>query len=159
MVLEIISSILVAKLILLWGRILDYGGSKTPNKKMTLMKYFLSVDYVLSLWFSRTTDKIIPGAAFLFLNKVAFMWASIFFLVTGILNTKMSIGLYVGILVLVGGAIMYGFQKKMEILVQEMNFDKTLKISKQEIIKKRLLGLFYFALSFATIFIVVLIFH
>lgn len=122
------------------------------------MKYFFSIDYVLSLWFSRSRDKIIPGTAFLFLNKVVFIWASIFFAVTGILGIHMHIGLYVGILVLVGGIIMYGFQKKLENLIRKMNFEKEDGL-KEGASKRRLLGILYFTLSFLMMFFAVSIFH
>lgn len=145
---------LAARLTLEWEGILDYGVNSGPNKNIN-MKYFLSIDYVLSSWFSRTPDKIIPGTAFLFLNKVAFIWASLFFAVTGIFEIKMNLGFYVGILVLGGGVIMYGLQKKLETLIQNLNFKKTLNIPKHKIIEKRLLGLFYLASSFAAIFVIV----
>lgn len=122
------------------------------------MKYFLSIDYVLSLWFSRTRDKIIPGTAFLFLNKVTFIWASIFFAVTGIFGIQMHVALYVGILVSIGAIIMYGFQKKLENLIRKMDFGKEHGL-KEGTCRMRLLGIFYFTLSFLMIFFAVSIFH
>jgi hypothetical protein len=116
------------------------------------------MDYALSLWFSPTIDKVIPGTAFLFLNKVVFVWASVFFSVTGILNLQMKIGFYVGILVSVGALIMYGFQKKMEVVIRAMSLEND-QITKRMIVWNRILGLFYFAASFLLIFLVVSIFH
>jgi len=123
------------------------------------MRYFLVIDYILSSWFSKTRDKIVPGTAFLFLNKVVFIWASIFFGFTGLFKIKIGVELYVGILVLVGAIIMYGFQNKLENFIRELAYEKKIKSSKQELLKGRLLGLLYFGSCFILIFITLLIFH
>lgn len=124
------------------------------------MYYFLRTDYILSSWFSKTRDKIIPGTAFLFLNKIVFIWASLFFAITGILKIAINIQVYVLILVLGGAIIMYGFQKRLEQIIQKCHFGDSLeKLPKQEMLKNRFLGIFYFVASFVVIFIIVLLVH
>lgn len=123
-----------------------------------VMYYFLNIDYALSSWFSKTRDKIIPGTAFLFLNKVVFLLMSFFLAATGLLKIDIRNKAYVVLVVLIAALIMYGLQSRLEKLVQNFDFEKTFsKCTQKEIIMKRILGIFYLALSFYMIFVVVLI--
>lgn len=125
-----------------------------------MIQNIIKVDYVLSAWFSKTSDKVIPGTAFLFLNKVVFLWTSIFFVVTGLLPIEISMKFYIGILVVGGVIIIYGFQKKTERYVESLDLKKKYsKLPKEKVKRNRLLGLVFFSGSFMLIFLMVVLFH
>ena len=62
-----------------------------------MIKNLIKVDYILSSWFSNTHNKLIPGTAFLFLNKVVFLWVSIFFFSTSFSQKEINIEIYVSV--------------------------------------------------------------
>jgi hypothetical protein len=134
----------------------DYGKKMIKN----MFKKVIKIDYTLSAWFSKTSDKVIPGTAFLFINKVVFIWASMFFFILGILPIEIGIHAYVAILVIVSAAIMYGFQNKVESYVQSLNLKKSYSDQGKDQIKKdRIIGLLIFWCSFFLIFLTVILFH
>ncbi|MEO7316223.1 MAG: hypothetical protein ABIW47_13630 [Ginsengibacter sp.] len=89
-----------------------------------MVHFFLKFDYVLSVWFSKTKDKIVPGTAFLFLNKVVFLWTVILILLSPLLHLTERIEIFVGIQIVGAALIMYGFQKSVEFIIQKGNFKR-----------------------------------
>lgn len=89
-----------------------------------MVHFFLKFDYVLSAWFSKTKDKIVPGTAFLFLNKVVFLWTVILILLSPLLHLRERIEIFVGIQIVGAALIMYGFQKSVEFIIQKGNFKR-----------------------------------
>ena len=119
-----------------------------------MVKYFLKFDYVLSVWFPKTKDKIVPGTAFLFLNKVVFLWAIILFLLSPILNLKEEIEVFVGIQIVGAALIMFGFQKPVELIIHKGNFKQEYKqLTKRKINQGKLLALGYLIIFFVLVFI------
>lgn len=130
------------------------------NILMQLLINALKIDYTLSKWFSKTTKRVIPGTAFLFLNKVAFLWISIFMTIMSILPVTLSTEVFVIIIVLGGAIIMYGLQKKVEQFIVNLNLPhKYSGYTKEKIRRYRMLGIFEFILCFLFIFIVIVIFY
>ena len=114
-----------------------------------MMNIILKLDYALSRWFSKTGDKIVPGTAFLFLNKVSFVWGMTLFVVAIPLGLNKSINLFVGTAVLGALIIMYVLQKPTEHYIERAGFHIAYKnLHKKRIALNRLLGLLLFILSF-----------
>lgn len=114
-----------------------------------MIKNILKWDYTLSRWFSKTSDKIVPGTAFLFLNKVSFFWTMLFFSIATPLGLSENISLFVGIAIIGALIAMYGFQKPIERYIERIDFRKKYsKFSKKEIAIYRLFGLLMMFISF-----------
>ena len=122
---------------------------------MQLIKYILRIDYSLSCWFSSTKKTIIPGTAFLFLTKVAFFVAAIYFIGLPLLPSKLQGKISIILLCGLTAVIMYGLQSKIESAVRNLNFSKEYsKSSKTEKILHRLYGLAIFIGCFVLMFII-----
>ncbi|MFP4504428.1 MAG: hypothetical protein ACLFOZ_06930 [Cyclobacteriaceae bacterium] len=114
-----------------------------------MINNILKWDYTLSRWFSKAGDKVIPGTAFLFLNKVSFFWAMVFFSIATPLGITENIELLVGIAIIGVLIAMYGFQKPMERYIERVGLQKKYsKFSRKEIAVYRFLGLLMMFLSF-----------
>lgn len=125
-----------------------------------MLQNIIKIDYTLSAWFSKTSDKVIPGTAFLFLNKVVFLWTSLIILLMSLLKSTFSIQIWVSIVVSGALLIMYGFQKKIEHYVKNLSLNKShSKQTKDQLRKDRILGLLLFCSSFFMIFLMVILFH
>lgn len=74
----------------------------------------LELDYAVAIWFSKTKDRVVPGAVFLFLNKLAFCSISAILVLYRIALSDLDVKVLVGIVVLVTSLIMYGLQKPLE---------------------------------------------
>ncbi len=112
---------------------------------MGLIKHILKIDYSLSAWFSSTKQTIIPGAAFLFLNKLALLVTAMYFIVLPLLPVKFNSVLSIGILCGSVLLIMYGLQSKIETAIKNLNYSKEYsKLSKKEKVLQRLYGLAIF---------------
>ena len=127
---------------------------ETLNKS-NIMNNILKIDYALSHWFSKTNDKIVPGTAFLFLNKVSFGWGIMFFILSIPLGLNKNINLFVGIAVLGVLVIMYGFQKPTERYIERTGFHVAYKnLPKKMIPLYRLIGILLMFLSFGLMLLV-----
>lgn len=125
-----------------------------------MINSILKTDYTLSKWFSKTEDRVVPGTVFLFLNKMVFVWTSVVLVIMSFLKDHLSTEIWV--LIVVSGAlmIMYGFQKRIENYVINLNLKKNYtKQLKNQIKKDRILGLLFFCCSFFMIFFMVILFH
>ena len=119
-----------------------------------MVHFFLKFDYALQVWLSKTKDKIVPGTAFLFLNKVVFLWTVILILLSPLLHLRERIEIFVGIQIVGAALIMYGFQKSVEFIIQKGNFKRENKqLSQRKINQGKLLALFYFILFFVLMFV------
>ncbi|WP_188462678.1 hypothetical protein [Marivirga lumbricoides] len=115
----------------------------------------LKIDYTLSRWFSKTNDKIVPGTAFLFLNKVSFVWGMILFILSTPVGLNNNITLFVGIAVLGAFMIMYGLQKPMERYIERKHFHLYYKnLPRRNKVLHRLIGLLSLFVSFGLMLLV-----
>jgi len=121
---------------------------------MKLLEAVLKYDYSLSHWFSSSNEKIVPGTAFLFLNKISFVFTALYFTILPLLPFKFSIGIAITLLCVLTLTIMYGLQKKVEKIVIKLNFSYEYSKLKNNIIYQRRL---YGALLFVTIFSLMII--
>lgn len=122
---------------------------------LKMINVILKIDYTLSRWFSKTSDKIVPGTAFLFLNKVSFVWGMILFILSIPLGLNNNIILFVGIAVLGALIIMYGLQKPMERYIEREGFHSYYKnLSKRNKVLHRLIGLLSLFISFGIMILV-----
>lgn len=120
-----------------------------------MVEYFLKLDYALSVWFSKSKDKIVPGAAFLFLNMAAFIWAVIFFLFLSLADVNLHVYIFIGTLVTGVLVIMYGLQKPIERIVRKGSYIKEYQtLSRNVIYRRRILAIFYLIMIFALMFLV-----
>jgi hypothetical protein len=125
-----------------------------------IMKEILKYNFYLSKWFAgKKQDKIIPGASFLFLNQVSFLFLAAFLFVVKLLPFTLSPKISTGVAMLVVLFVMYGLQKRVQTKVQENKYDKGYNVlTKREIYKKRLIALFLFVMPFILCFIVAILF-
>ena len=121
-----------------------------------IIKNMLRYNFYLSKWFAgKKQDKIIPGAAFLFLNQVIFLFLATFLVTDKFLPFTLSPEIFTGIAMLVVLFIMYGLQKRVEARVRENKYDKDFNtLTTKEIYKNRLIALLLFVLPFILCFIV-----
>lgn len=119
------------------------------------MESIIKIDYVLSRWFSKTDDKIVPGTAFLFLNQLSFCWGILYFILSITLELNKNINLFVGIPVLGVLIIMYGLQRPMENYVFKKNFHLGYNVlPRKSIVFYRVIGLLLMFLSFGLMLLI-----
>ncbi len=119
----------------------------------------LKIDYILSAWFSSTKQTIIPGAAFFFLNKVAFLFSALYCIVLPVLPFGVSLKISIVILCSLIALIMYGWQSKIEVAVRNLNYSKEYsKLGKKEKVLHRIYGLAIFIGCFILMFVVAVVF-
>lgn len=117
----------------------------------------MKFDYCLAVWFSKTKDKIIPGTAFLFLNKVTFVIVALVLYFVEFFSINISVFFLTVFSMTIVAIIMYGFQKRAEQFIRKSNLEKEyLKLSKSTIMSRRLLGLSFMFICYMLIFIVLL---
>ena len=127
---------------------------------MKILIHILKMDYTLSQWFSKSKDRVVPGTAFIFLNKLTFLWLSFYLIIMSAIKVKLDTNFFVGVVVIVGGFIMYGLQKRVERYIIKLELLQEYSgYSKKELRVKRLIGVFEFIFSFIFIFIVMIIFY
>lgn len=120
-----------------------------------MINNILKIDYTLSRWFSKTNDKIVPGTAFLFLNKLSFVWGMVLFILSIPMGLNNNIILFVGIVVLGALMIMYGLQKPMERYIEREGFHLYYKnLPKKNKVLHRLIGLLSLFISFGMMILV-----
>lgn len=125
------------------------------------MKEILKYDFYLSKWFAgKKQDKIIPGASFLFLNQVSFLFLATFLFVVKLLPFTLSPKISTGVAMLVVLFVMYGLQNRVQTKVQENKYDKGYNVlTKKEIYKNRLIAVLLFVMPFILCFIVAILFY
>lgn len=127
-----------------------------------MVKYLLKLDYVLSKWFAgkHKEDIVIPGTAFLFLNKVSFIVIIIVSAIIRVIGIYKRINLVVAIGVICTLIIMKGLQRSVERRVRKSKVEIAYKtMSKNQINQRRVLALLFLAISFyAMIVALILIF-
>ncbi len=122
---------------------------------MGLIKHILKIDYSLSAWFSSTKQTIIPGAAFLFLNKLALLVTAMYFIVLPLLPFQLDLRVAIGLLCGLVAVIMYGLQSNIEAAVRNLNYSKEYsKLSKKEKVLHRIYGLAIFIGCFILMFVI-----
>ncbi len=120
-----------------------------------LINSILKIDYNLSAWFSSTKHRIIPGAAFLFLNKLALLIAAAYFIVLPLLPFKFSSVIAIGMLCCLVLLIMYGLQSNIEAAVRNLNYSKEYsRLSNKEKVLHRVYGLVIFISCFILMFVI-----
>jgi hypothetical protein len=126
-----------------------------------IMKEILKYDFYLSKWFAgKKQDKIIPGASFLFLNQVSFLFLATFLFVVKLLPFTLSPKISTGVAMLVVLFVMYGLQNRVQTKVQENKYDKGYNVlTKREIYKNRLIAVLLFVMPFILCFIVAILFY
>lgn len=126
-----------------------------------IMKEILKYDFYLSKWFAgKKQDKIIPGASFLFLNQVSFLFLAAFLYVVKILPFTLSPKISTVVAMLVVLFLMYGLHKKVQAKVQENNYNEGYNfLTTKEIYKSRLIALLLFVMPFILCFIVAILFY
>lgn len=126
-----------------------------------IMKEILKYDFYLSKWFAgKKQDKIIPGASFLFLNQVSFLFLATFLFVVKLLPFTLSPKISTGVAMLVVLFVMYGLQNRVQTKVQENKYDKGYNVlTKKEIYKNRLIAVLLFVMPFILCFIVAILFY
>lgn len=125
-----------------------------------MVKYILRLDYTLSKWFAgkRKNEKVIPGTAFLFLNKVVFVGLIIVGVIirkVGDTNWVVAIG---AIFTLV---IMKGFQRRAESMIRRINMEVEYKsLNRNQIYQRRFMALLIFIICFYTMIVsLIMLFH
>ena len=109
----------------------------------------LKLDYSLAIWFSKTKDRVVKGTAFLFLNKLTFLWTFIYSFISKKVFFNQDVKVYIGVLIVGSIFIMYGLQKPIERIVIKGNYKKEYKsLLKSHINRRRVFGLLLFLLSF-----------
>ena len=126
---------------------------------MQILTYILKTDYILSQWFSKTKDKVVPGTAFIFLNKLAFFWLGLYLIVMSVTKIELNSTISASVVVTGGVLIMYGLQKSVEKYVIKLDLHQEYSnYTNKELRYKRMAGLFLFIFSLSFIFIVMIIF-
>ncbi len=115
----------------------------------------LKLDYGLSVWFSKTRKTIIPGTAFLFLNKVSFLLSALYFIILPILPFKLKAEVF---LTMLGGLIllvMYGLKGYFEARVIDLNYSKEYaQLNSTSKKLRRTVGLILFIGCFILMFVI-----
>lgn len=126
---------------------------------MRLIRYILKIDYSLCVWLASTKERIIPGAAFLFLNKTALLATGMYFIVLPLLPFRLDLSIATGILCSLIALIMYGMQSKIETAIRDLNYSKDYsKLSNKEKVLHRLYGLAIFIGCYILMFVVGVVF-
>ena len=122
---------------------------------MRFVNSILKIDYSLSAWFPKTKQTIIPGAAFLFLNKLAFLITAVYFVVLTLLPFRFGIGLAIAILCGLMLLTMYGLQSKVQTAIEILDYSREYsKLSDKEKVSHRIYGLVMFLGCFVLMFFV-----
>jgi hypothetical protein len=128
------------------------------RQMMRFIESILGFDYSLSAWFSSTKQTIIPGAAFLFLNKLAFLITAAYFIVLPLLPFKLELGIAIGILCALVILTMYGLQSRIKTAVKNFNYSKKYSgLSNSEKILQRAYGLAIFIGCFILMFAIAIV--
>jgi Ca2+/Na+ antiporter len=109
----------------------------------------------LAEWFSKTKKTIIPGTAFLFLNKVSFLLAALYCIILPILPFKLKAEVFITMLCGLILLVMYGLQGSIEAMVRDLNYSKEytkLNITSKKV--RRTLGLALFICCFILMFVI-----
>jgi hypothetical protein len=118
----------------------------------------LKLDYSLSDWFSKTKQTIIPGTAFLFLNKLAFLFTAIYCIVLLMLPFQLTLKMSIVILCSLIALIMYGLQGRIQNMVRNLNYSKEYsKLSSTTKKVRRSFGLGIFIVCFILMFVIVVL--
>ncbi len=110
-----------------------------------MIKTIIEFDYYLAKWFASSSERIIPGTSFLFLNQVSFMVMAIYSITISIIPLKIKTEIVVlGIIILIA-VIMYGFQKPLEKYIYTQDYNQRLiLLDDKQYVKKRIIGLLLF---------------
>lgn len=119
------------------------------------MYLIIKWDYVLSVWFSKSRDQVIPGTAFLFLNKVVFIYASLIIILMSKFNEIIGTEFWVFLVMFGALTIFYGFQKVTVKYVNGLNLHKKYaQLSRSQVHISRAIALVNMLISFSLIFII-----
>ena len=123
-----------------------------------MISKLLIINFALSHWFSVTKNKIVPGAAYMFLTTVACNIVTFWLVVLKLYTPKIDplIASIICMISILG--IMYGFQTKVEKMVINNNLLSELKrVDKKIIYARRFAGIFVLFLSFSLAFVVLVL--
>ena len=122
---------------------------------MRLINGILKIDYSLSAWLSSTKQAIIPAAAFIFLNKLAFLITATYFIVLPLLPFQLGVGIAIAILCGIVLFIMYGLQSKIQDVITNLSYFKEYsERSHREKVLHRIYGLAMFIGCFILMFVI-----
>ena len=127
---------------------------------MMFLKFLLQNDYALSIWFSKRKKTISGGTVYLFNIKLTFVILLTYMLITkslvNVVNTKiLSIFSMLTIFILLK-SLNNIIKRKIYFFDIKKEYDK---LTRPEIIKRRVFGLIIISLFYALFFVIVLPFY
>lgn len=125
------------------------------------LKDMLKFSFYLSKWFSgQKQDKIIPGASFLFLTQVSFLFIAALLCVYKLLPTEIEPAIVAAVSMLFVSFIMYGLQKEVQKRVRKNNYNQNYKtLTTKQIFITRVVALVIFIIPFMLCFAVAILFY
>ena len=119
-----------------------------------MLKYFLKIDYNLSMWFARKNKKTaLDDTVHIFLTKQCFVFQAFYFILLPLFPFNFGIEIEVLLIMVITGVIMYGFPEAKKKKIKEYKIEKEYKITSLQQRKARnTLGLFYLISFFITMF-------